>query len=115
MRFVCRMTELSVLECSHLPWKRVLILTHVTKAFGDGSSDLRLVTYCLYKCALDACMGRRGRRRSERRTKENTRKTNKAKSAGLKKSRLLERLLNLFCASVLELCSTEVELFVLVE
>ena len=45
----------------------------------------------------------------------NTRETHKAKSVGLRESRILARVLNLFCASVLELCSTEVELFASVE
>ena len=41
----------------------------------------------------------------------NTRETHKAKSVSLRESRILRRVLNLFCASVLELCSMEVELF----
>ena len=45
----------------------------------------------------------------------NTRETHKAKSVGLRESRISWRVLHLFCACVLELCSTEVELFVLVE
>ena len=84
------------------------------RSVRDGSSNLRLVTCCLYKCALDAYTH----------TEENieARDVPRQKREGRRRRRSrferklnLGRALKLFCASVLKLCSTEVELFVSVE